>query len=60
MGLEYFPAALYASSPKTERGSCAFIYPDKVNGQKAHLFDSFANDQDWTMVFWLEHGPDFK
>ena len=42
------------------RGSCAFIYPDKVNGQKAHLYDPFANDQDWAMVFWLEYGPDFK
>ena len=42
------------------RGSCAFIYPDKVNGQKAHLYDPFANDQDWAMVFRLEYGPDFK
>ena len=42
------------------RGSCAFIYPNKVNGQKAHLYDPFANDQDWAMVFWLEYGPDFK
>lgn len=42
------------------QGSCAFIYPNKVNGQKAHFYDPFANDQDWAMVFWLEYGPDFE
>ena len=41
------------------RGSCAFIYPNKVNGQKAHFYDPFANDQDWAMVHWLKYGPNF-
>lgn len=41
------------------RGSCAFVYPDKVNGRKAHFYDPFANDQDWALVFWLEYAPDF-
>lgn len=38
------------------RGSCAYVYPQKVNGKKAHFYDPFANDQDWAMVFWLEYG----
>ncbi len=42
------------------RGSCAFIYPDKVDGRKAHFYDPFANDQDWAMVHWLEYGPGFQ
>ena len=41
------------------RGSCAFIYPNKVNGQKAHFYDPFANDQDWARVHWLKYGPNF-
>ncbi len=32
--------------------SCAFVYPDKVNGENAHLFDPYANDQDWALVFY--------
>ncbi len=31
--------------------SCAFIYPNKVNGENAHVFDPYANDQDWALVF---------
>lgn len=42
------------------RGSCAFIYPNKVNGQKAHFYDPFVNDQDWAMVHWLKYGPNFE
>lgn len=42
------------------RGSCAFVYPDKVNGSKAHFYDPFANDQDWALVFWFEYTPDFE
>ncbi|MEI8063108.1 MAG: hypothetical protein WCH84_03485 [Verrucomicrobiota bacterium] len=34
--------------------SCAFIYPDAVNGNPAHCWDSLANDQDWALVFLLQ------
>ena len=34
-------------------GSCAFVYPGKVNGEKAHFADVFANDQDWALVYYL-------
>ncbi len=32
------------------RASCAFIYPDTVNGDPARCRDALANDQDWAMV----------
>ncbi len=32
--------------------SCAYVYPAKINGQKAAFFDPFANDQDWALVFY--------
>ncbi len=35
--------------------SCAYLYPSKVNGQKAAFFDPFANDQDWALVFYLKY-----
>nr|WP_321377384.1 DUF5695 domain-containing protein [uncultured Bacteroides sp.] len=34
------------------KASCAFIYPNKVNGKKAHFYDPFANDQDWALVYY--------
>ena len=34
--------------------SCAYIYPDAVNGNPAHCWDSLANDQDWALVFLLQ------
>jgi hypothetical protein len=34
--------------------SCAYIYPAKVNSQKAAFFDPYANDQDWALVYYLE------
>lgn len=38
--------------------SCAFVNPRMVDGQRAHRFDAFANDQDWALVFYLlvNHG----
>lgn len=36
------------------RASCAYIYPYKVNGQKAAFYDPFANDQDWALNFYLD------
>lgn len=34
--------------------SCAYVYPAKVNGQKAAFFDPFANDQDWALMYYLQ------
>ena len=34
-------------------GSCAFVYPKRINGEKAHFADAFANDQDWALAFYL-------
>ena len=35
------------------KASCAYIYPYKVNGEKACFYDPFANDQDWALVYFL-------
>ncbi len=35
------------------RGSAAFLYPASVNGQEAHFYDAYANDQDWALVHAL-------
>lgn len=40
------------------RGSCAYLYPTRVNGQKAQFYDAFANDQDWAMIYWLRYGEE--
>lgn len=34
--------------------SCAMIYPETVNGRKAHFWDPWANDQDWAMYYYLK------
>ena len=35
------------------RGSCAYIYPYKVNGERAQFYDPYANDQDWAAYYYL-------
>ncbi len=35
------------------KASCAYLYPRRVNGEKAHFYDAYANDQDWALVFYL-------
>ncbi|MDR0742800.1 MAG: six-hairpin glycosidase [Tannerella sp.] len=35
------------------RGSCAYIYPYRVNGVRAQFYDPYANDQDWALVYFL-------
>lgn len=35
------------------RASCAYIYPCKVNGEKAQFYDPYANDQDFGLVYYL-------
>lgn len=32
-------------------GSCAYLYPNYVNGQKAAFYDPWANDQDWALYY---------
>ena len=36
------------------RGSCAYIFPDRVNGQAGKFYDPYANDQDWAISFFLD------
>lgn len=35
------------------KASCAYLSPDKVNGVSARFYDSYANDQDWALVYYL-------
>ena len=35
-------------------GSCAYVYPKTVNGNKGEFLDVFANDQDFTMYFLMK------
>jgi len=35
------------------KATCAFVYPRRVNGEKAHYADAYANDQDWALMYWL-------
>ena len=34
-------------------GSCAYVYPFKVNGEKGGFYDEWANDQDFSLYFYL-------
>lgn len=34
--------------------SCAYIYPAFVNDKPGQYYDSYANDQDWALVFYEE------
>ncbi len=36
------------------RGSCAYIYPYKVDGKPAQFYDPYANDQDWALCFYMQ------
>lgn len=35
------------------RASCAYLYPNRINGVRAAFYDPYANDQDWALVFYL-------
>jgi len=35
------------------KASCAYMYPYKINGIKAQFYDTYANDQDWALVYYL-------
>ena len=34
------------------KASCAYLYPNKVNGKPAKFYDPFANDQDFALMFY--------
>lgn len=34
------------------RGSCAYLYPNRINGIKGKFYDPYANDQDWALVYY--------
>lgn len=34
------------------KASCAYLYPNRVNGKPAKFYDPFANDQDFALVFY--------
>lgn len=33
---------------------CAMVFPECVNGKRGHLYDPWANDQDWALYFTLK------
>lgn len=35
------------------RATCAFVFPRRINGEKAHYADAFANDQDWGLAYYI-------
>lgn len=35
--------------------TCAYVYPETVNGIKGNFADPWANDQDWAMYFYLKY-----
>ena len=35
------------------RASCAYIYPNQVDGTTGSFYDPYANDQDWALVFLM-------
>lgn len=35
------------------RATCAYVFPDKVDGFPCKIADEFANDQDWALAFYL-------
>ena len=36
--------------------SCAMVYPHSVNGESAHFYDPWANDQDWGLYYYFRRG----
>ena len=37
------------------RAHCVFIYPDRVDGKPGKFRDPLANDQDWSLVFYMRN-----
>ena len=42
------------------RGTCGWVYPDRVNGVAAKGPDPLCNDQDWALVYYLEMNPGLR
>jgi hypothetical protein len=40
------------------RGSCAYLYPQMIDGEPGGYYDPYANDQDWALVHYLDIAPD--
>ncbi|MCL1669113.1 DUF5695 domain-containing protein [Elizabethkingia ursingii] len=40
--------------------SCAYMYPDTINGKSGKYYDAYANDQDWALVYYLDIMYDHK
>lgn len=40
------------------KGSCAYLNPKRVNGEKASFYDAYANDQDWALAYWYQVNND--
>lgn len=37
------------------RASCAYIYPQTINGKQGDFADVWANDQDWALYYYLKY-----
>ena len=35
------------------QASCAYLYPDTVNGTPGRIYNAWANDQDWALDNYL-------
>lgn len=36
------------------KASCAYLYPETIGGKPGKYYDSFANDQDWALAYYLD------
>ncbi|MGJ1364322.1 six-hairpin glycosidase [Sphingobacterium spiritivorum] len=36
------------------KASCAYLYPETVNGKPGKYYDAYANDQDWALAYYLD------
>ncbi|WP_407489925.1 hypothetical protein, partial [Elizabethkingia anophelis] len=36
------------------KASCAYLYPETINGKSGKYYDAYANDQDWALVYYLD------
>lgn len=36
------------------KASCAYLYPETLNGKPGKYYDAYANDQDWALVYYQD------
>ncbi len=36
------------------KASCAYLYPETLNGKPGKYYDAYANDQDWALLYYLD------